>query len=1335
MSDEEGPFRGRTDGLDLFSQAAKALSVRCPFEGEEAPKDPSLPATLASFLERHLDGRKSSHKKAEEPSEKPPPPPPVDKTTIWDQTEQYFRPITLPDIQNLLPKQRLDDGQLDSCFSVPSVGTSTSVPNVEKDITGGTGPVAALSSEPAVVPRESADSERQIKNDAMDVADNALTSAPSLLEAVQDEAVWEDDGSSLYWMLGSKERFVLTSERPNKKHKLLGQEAGLERLVSLPQSGNEPCTSCDMCSNGETGVQSNKLLCCDSCKILVHQKCYGVHGAPEEPWYCLKCRNRDSNSRQCVLCPKERGVLKPAGNGSDMFAHLFCSLWTPEAYVADMKTMEPILNVEGVPTMRKKLVCNVCKVKHGVCVRCSHGTCRAAFHPICARDSKHQMEIWGKSKNDRVEMRAFCSKHSTIPDASPKVEPPAAIPQQDQIVTPKKVPLLRFTRKNKDKNASVSNELGTGSPKLVKKETDREQSKDANSNTNLDGTSLSLKSPDFTSSLRKLIDGGKITVGDLAAEVGISSESLEAALLGETTTFSPGLKMKIVKWLQNNDVEKDDPANVSPDVQSPVMKSQPPRLRTKGSLMVLKDKDNKEENDAKITDAASAVASSLTEDTNEENIAKSLSISDPTSMKEEMLSEPIADQSDTREIQSSEPQQNVDLTNGVVSMDHDLRKDEDVNVTSRSKENGQLDNLVPDSSQLASTTFVHPLIRRKMRDMRGGNSKRHSHEENSHGSNLPNGIENELSKAKSSGILDLAPEDEVEAELVYLQSKLLDSSVNSKQRCENLLEKSVQNLPNELDAVNKRKWDLIVVSQFLREVKDAKKRGRKERRHREAKAVMAEATAVAATSSRNSALRKDSKEDTPTTTTNKEKDLKIGTSTRAKDSTRTPPSKASASDKKSATIFQIPILSRDNTLVCDVCSRSETVLNRIFVCSVCKVNVHLDCYHSMKNPRGPWRCEVCEEMPQKDTSPSTNNQSGDRVRLIVRCVLCGNSSGAFRKTTDGLWVHAFCAEWMLESIFRRGQENLVEGLGIIPMERDTCCICLSKTGSCLKCSYVDCCITFHPWCARGAGFYMNARGLGGVLQHKAYCVKHSTEQKEADDQQYGPEEIKCLKQTRVELEKLRLLCERIIRREKLKRDLVLCSNQILGKRKDCIISPGHIYTRSGPTRSGPTKSGSFLPPGISSESATTSINNRSSYNSRTIQQSDDVTVDSSISHSRHTVRFSLQNRETDDGTSPPLGSLKRKTVDRGPFAGKTVPKRASIPVKFSAQNASDDGDKNPKLGHAGQTFQKELVMTSDQATAQNQRLPKGFAYVPIGSLSKEKQRDATASHDSEEPGG
>lgn len=95
----------------------------------------------------------------------------------------------------------------------------------------------------------------------------------------------------------------------------------------------------------------------------------------------------------------------------------------------------------------------------------------------------------------------------------------------------------------------------------------------------------------ISSLILQLIDSGKISVSDIASEVGISSESLEAALVvchayslctfaytlctfaytlcifamsrsftyyfaifycqGETTTFSHGLTLKIMKWLQN----------------------------------------------------------------------------------------------------------------------------------------------------------------------------------------------------------------------------------------------------------------------------------------------------------------------------------------------------------------------------------------------------------------------------------------------------------------------------------------------------------------------------------------------------------------------------------------------------------------------------------------------------------------------------------------------------------------------------------------------------------------------------------------------------------------
>lgn len=57
------------------------------------------------------------------------------------------------------------------------------------------------------------------------------------------------------------------------------------------------------------------------------------------------------------------------------------------------------------------------------------------------------------------------------------------------------------------------------------------------------------------------------------------------------------------------------------------------------------------------------------------------------------------------------------------------------------------------------------------------------------------------------------------------------------------------------------------------------------------------------------------------------------------------------------------------------------------------------------------------------------------------------------------------------------------------------------------------------------------------------------------------------------------------------------------------------------------------------------------------------------------------------------------------------------------------------LQHA-ETFGKELVMTSDEASMKNLKLPKGYAYVPADCLSNDKQstQDAFASEPMEQDG-
>jgi hypothetical protein len=87
-----------------------------------------------------------------------------------------------------------------------------------------------------------------------------------------------------------------------------------------------------------------------------------------------------------------------------------------------------------------------------------------------------------------------------------------------------------------------------------------------------------------------------------------------------------------------------------------------------------------------------------------------------------------------------------------------------------------------------------------------------------------------------------------------LSESIFQSSLNL---AEDLILKVVQNISYELDSVNKRKWDHIIVNQFLRDLREAKKRGNSERRHKEALAILAATAPSIAPTSRNATVRKD----------------------------------------------------------------------------------------------------------------------------------------------------------------------------------------------------------------------------------------------------------------------------------------------------------------------------------------------------------------------------------------------------------------------------------------------------------------------------------------------
>lgn len=1401
--------------IGYYDQAKKALTERCPFDSEEVvnvSRVSTLPVGLADFLAKHTASSRKrqkktggagdsasqhqhQHKKKHSSSSSS-----SSSSNIWADTQDYFRPLGLNDIELLFQKSSFaSSATTHSCFTIPAAPPPHNV-------------LEAASKQPMEMEIDAAQA-------------NVSPPQPTLPPSPQRP-------TGLEWLLGSTSKILLTSERPSKKRKLLGSDAGLDRLRVVCPSQGHPSPVCHVCCSGDLPDRSNQLLVCDSCRVFVHQRCYGVQDFSVGPWLCSWCKHcRETGtelySTPCCLCPSSGGALKPVAKDtaerkstvSGSFVHLFCSQWMPEVYVEDTRKMEPIMNISEIKDTRKKLVCNICKVKYGACLRCTHGTCRTSFHPICAREARHRMEIWGKIGSEAVELRAFCSKHSDFQDIyTPESNSYSSIPAARDSAVLKNVPANMLMNKphkiklghkngdnrmilvptsdavsNKPGNNEVSWEQDTSVPisntmselecndaqLSVNQGTLVEGNKKKTTEGNSNGSINLSDSLDCVHVLKKLVDCGEVGLRDVASEIDISCDTLAGILVGDQPSVSTDLHTKMVKWLRNHAymgnsqtgrssanlfgatlvghsteaVEVEGCSNSNTD---PVKLLLPENLTNNiGSTTDNNVVCSSKRTDVHVKDKAMEMGENVPllipnadskehENGNRPLYPKgSFSYKDKDG-KEKVFSKPSGNEDMDSSIELS-VQPKVEPVNGSLSENGQANAGDDSvlsgHTNSKREHSVSSVDAVPRaghslfSPESPSCSYIHPFVQKRLMglasgalvnqennilDLKGFNkidsSSIFSNDKVCMDLNHTSSASQleQLAEAKT-GVLDLSPEDEVEGELIYYQNKLIDHAVTSRHYCDDLIFRVIKALPQELDAERKQRWDSVLVNQYMCGIREAKKQGRKERRHKEAQAVLAAATAAAAASSRISSFRKDSQDEVA-------QELAAPGGRTATHSQLVPRAKETlsrlavprVSSAKPSDVFQLRSFLSEHQQLCDICRRSETMLNPIFVCCNCKVAVHFGCYRGVRDHIGPWYCEHCEEL-----LPFRSPRS-----LPVQCGLCGASTGAFRKSTDGQWIHAFCAEWLLESTYRRGQPNLVEGMENILKGRDVCYICSRKVGLCIKCNYGNCQSIFHPYCARNAGFYMIVRTSGGKLQHKAYCDRHSLEQREkAEAQLHGPEELKAVKQIRVELERVRLLCERIIKREKVKRELVICSHSILASKRDSVAFS--VLVRSP-----------FFLPDASSESATTSLRGHVDDNkscSEAMQRSEDVTVDSAISaNHRVTLPVPMETDQKTDDSSTSQQLDIRKPHDRPLFSGKQLPHR---PASFASWNPSDDEEKR-KLRKNTETFQKELVMTSDQASVQNQRLPKGFAYVPIVCLPKEKPVPCErSSEESVEPDG
>lgn len=80
--------------------------------------------------------------------------------------------------------------------------------------------------------------------------------------------------------------------------------------------------------------------------------------------------------------------------------------------------------------------------------------------------------------------------------------------------------------------------------------------------------------------------------------------------------------------------------------------------------------------------------------------------------------------------------------------------------------------------------------------------------------------------------------------------------------------------------------------------------------------------------------------------------------------------------------------------------------------------MHLVCYRRVNEKTGPWYCELCEDLSSRSSGASAIN-CWEKPYFVAECALCGGTTGAFRKSSDGQWVHAFCAEVNSDLIYLR----------------------------------------------------------------------------------------------------------------------------------------------------------------------------------------------------------------------------------------------------------------------------------------------------------------------------
>ncbi|KAJ3740275.1 hypothetical protein DFH05DRAFT_1426471 [Lentinula detonsa] len=192
-----------------------------------------------------------------------------------------------------------------------------------------------------------------------------------------------------------------------------------------PPSSNVPQLSCCACSrNGPVG----KVIKCKNCGFSVHAASIGTTLSADklDDWRCDLCENEEEQEasiyHDCLLCPRPRGTAHIRSGSylrackvteSHGWAHVLCSVFTPEINFTDSSTMRSVEGITSIPHKRWITQCVICQQKGGAVIKCND--CYKEYHASCAWNQGHTFGFEIQPVRHRVDTTSeHCLKSSSF---------------------------------------------------------------------------------------------------------------------------------------------------------------------------------------------------------------------------------------------------------------------------------------------------------------------------------------------------------------------------------------------------------------------------------------------------------------------------------------------------------------------------------------------------------------------------------------------------------------------------------------------------------------------------------------------------------------------------------------------------------------------------------------------------------------------------------------------------------------------------------------------------------------------------------------------------------